>query len=654
MHSAGRVAAVLIAAVVAVGGRPSTAVAAAEDWLTPVTLSSDATEKTAVDVAADGQGNAYAVWQNGTVVRLAYRPAGGEWSVKLLTRHGRSGTSPEVAVNAKGKAVVVWMHEGSQHYIRAIQRLADGSWSTPMQVSEGKTAEYEPDVAIDGRGNAFAIWSDHYWDGNQHRLRILASRMWTSGTWSKPTTLALAPYTPREQQIAADADGNATAVWEEDAPASSVRVRSAHWHLGNGWSTTKTISTGDSVDPTVAAANGQAVASWTTYDRETGDRHVLTAQRSASGSWSSPTTLTQPGHDSLFPHVGMDAAGNAVAVWSDYSAGSNTLTIEASRRPAGGTWAPPVTLSLNRPGARDDFPTLSVNRNGNAVAAWTQINGGGVRTARMSPGGTWSAESSISTSDMTPGGADYHDAAVDDLGNAIVGWFDETEGGRVRAAQHDGGGPYTAMTQPTASGQTGTSFTVAWSAVDAFGDVAGTDVRYRSAAWNNAFGNSVAWLTNASDGSAAFTASAGSTYCFSARSTDSNGRIGPWSSERCTAAPVDDRALRPAGGWTRGTNAGYYQGTYTSTRTNGATLALDGIQGRYLALMATKCVTCGKLRVSLNGTVLRTIDLASSSTLRKQIIPIKTFSTVRSGKLAVRVVSSTGRAVYFDGVVVRR
>lgn len=39
---------------------------------------------------------------------------------------------------------------------------------------------------------------------------------------------------------------------------------------------------------------------------------------------------------------------------------------------------------------------------------------------------------------------------------------------------------------------------------------------------------------------------------------------------------------------------------------------------------------------------------------RKKLISVKTFSTARTGTLKIQVTSTTGRAVYMDGVVARR
>lgn len=651
MRQVRRFAAVLLTFIVATTTLAGPAEAAGTEWLPPATLSTVPTDEVQVDVAADGQGNAYAVWPSGTNVMLAARPAGGEWSApKILSRHGRSDFAPGIAANAKGNVVIVWADVDSTYDVRAIRRLSDGSWSKPAPVSDGSHTPYPAVVAMDGNGNAFAMWSERG-DGDDD-LEYLASRMSASGIWSKPASLAIAPYTPREPSIAADADGNATAVWREDTSTRQIRLRSASWRPGEGWSSAKTLATGNVGDASVATAKGQAVVAWTARDVRS---HVMASLRSSSGVWSTPTRLTtEPDVDSIYPDVGFDGNGNAVAVWPDFDFNRNIHLIRASRRPVGSTWQPATTLSLGRLGDRDDFPRLSVNRNGDAVAAWTEYGGGGIHVARMFPGGSWTSPETISASDSASGNRYRHDVAVDDLGNAIVGWFDESEGGRIRASQQDRGGPHTTMTQPSLSDQTDVAFAAAWRSVDAFADVAGKDVQYRSAPWNGPYGDRITWLSNTTENVATFTGVPGRTYCFSARATDTLGLVGPWSAERCTGVPLDDRALRPGGRWTRGINSHYYRGTYTHTKTYGATLTLEGVQGRYLALLATRCSSCGKVQVSLNGTSLGTFDLRSSITLRKRIIPVKTFSSVQSGQVKIRVVSGTGKAVYFDGLVVRR
>src|SRR5438105_10725098 len=54
----------------------------------------------------------------------------------------------------------------------------------------------------------------------------------------------------------------------------------------------------------------------------------------------------------------------------------------------------------------------------------------------------------------------------------------------------------------------------------------------------------------------------------------------------------------------------------------GATLSLAGIRAKRLALLVTKCRTCGTIDIYWNGTLIQEINLTASATERKQLIAL--------------------------------
>lgn len=244
----------------------------------------------------------------------------------------------------------------------------------------------------------------------------------------------------------------------------------------------------------------------------------------------------------------------------------------------------------------------------------------------------------------------------------------------VRATATDGAGLTTAATAdlildrsaPTA--QLGPVPAVAvsrvlalsWSGADSGSGVASFDVRSRSAAAGaSAFGPWSMWRTGMTATGSSFTAVAGSSYCFAVRAYDAAGHRGGWSPTKCTAVPLDDRALTASGTWTRNTSppgdARYYERTFSRSSSVGAQLTRSGIRALKVTLLVTRCTSCGKVQVLWNGRAVRTIDLATSSptALRKQLVTALTFTSIQSGTLTLRQVSS-GRIVEIDGVAVRK
>ena len=191
-------------------------------------------------------------------------------------------------------------------------------------------------------------------------------------------------------------------------------------------------------------------------------------------------------------------------------------------------------------------------------------------------------------------------------------------------------------------------FPVAWRASDGETGVATYRVRYRRAGIGTVFGSRLSWTTTRAT-SDVFPGAPGYTYCFSAQATDVAGNTSAWSAERCSAVPLDDRALTRRGGWARRTGSGYYLATYTVSRTRGAALVRNGIRAKRLALVATRCAGCGTVKVLWNGRLLRTIDLRSATTRKRQLVNVARFGSVRSGTLKI-VVASARRPVKIEGV----
>ena len=199
-----------------------------------------------------------------------------------------------------------------------------------------------------------------------------------------------------------------------------------------------------------------------------------------------------------------------------------------------------------------------------------------------------------------------------------------------------------------------TPFTVAWGgATDSGSGVKSYAAYVRSAPYNGPFGSAAPFKTTPGPGSDSFSGQPANTYCFSVTVTDNAGNASGPSAERCTALPVDDAALSGSG-WTRATGqSGYYQGTYSSSSTKGATLSLAGVQAKRISLIATTCPTCGKVQVLLGGTSLKTLNLSSRSVQTEQVITVASFSTVQTGTATLKVATS-GKPVIIDGLGVGR
>ena len=209
--------------------------------------------------------------------------------------------------------------------------------------------------------------------------------------------------------------------------------------------------------------------------------------------------------------------------------------------------------------------------------------------------------------------------------------------------------PTTAVT-PLPAWIAATTFPVSWRATS-LAVVASYDVRYRRARWDGAFGAWTAWRTGTTATGRTFTGSPGYTYCLSARSHDGDGLTSPWTAETCLAVPLDDRSLARSSGWTAGTGSGFYRATFLRSFTLGAHLTRTGVHLADIALIATKCPTCGTVRVYSGSRGSKVVDLYAAVRVDRAIIPL--WTSTRAGTLTVKIVSS-GKKVVIDGVAIRR
>jgi len=202
--------------------------------------------------------------------------------------------------------------------------------------------------------------------------------------------------------------------------------------------------------------------------------------------------------------------------------------------------------------------------------------------------------------------------------------------------------------------RTAAPFTVSWTGATDSGSGIKNYMAYAGRApFNGPFGGPALFKTTLGPGSGSFNAKPGNTYCFTVKAKDNSGNVSAASPPKCTAMPVDDAALSGAG-WTRAKGqAGFYQGTYSSSLTNGATLTRTGVQAKRIALVATKCPTCGAVEVRMGGTLLKKVNLASATTQKKQLMPVASFPGVVSGTVTVTVATS-GKPVFIDGLGVSR
>ena len=144
--------------------------------------------------------------------------------------------------------------------------------------------------------------------------------------------------------------------------------------------------------------------------------------------------------------------------------------------------------------------------------------------------------------------------------------------------------------------------------------------------------------------------STGYRYCFRARASTAAGVYGAWSTQLCTAIPIDDRDLVASAGWTRGFASGWLAGTSTTASTADRALATRVSERvRRVGVVGLGCPACGSIAVYVGSTKVGTISLVRATNARvTRLLP--SFATARTG--VVRLVTLTaGKTTSLDGLV---
>lgn len=291
-----------------------------------------------------------------------------------------------IGLDRGGDAVAVWWSESDSSYVvRARERAAARQWTLPHDLSARADYIGGVDLAVNSAGDAIAVWAAQR--GSYFAVEV--STRPAGGDWEAPQVL-----------------------WLRGEPAS--------WAVFVG-------------DVRVALnRRGDAVAMWrfAAIDTEppyTESRDLDVAIRTGHGDWSAPTSLTRyPLQDSA--DVGLDAAGNAVAVWTEQREAGGPSVVLAARRPARGAWKVPERVSPVQEGSAWD-PQLAVDAAGNVVAVWT--GGSGLHVSRRPAGGSWSRRPHLLSRRSE---SDFFEPSVaaDAAGDLTVVWQEgERQGRRI-------------------------------------------------------------------------------------------------------------------------------------------------------------------------------------------------------------------------------
>jgi len=276
-------------------------------------------------IAMDPGGNAIAVWPQSSAdpahqdIWANRYVVGSGWSTATLLGPLNAGTSfePEIGIDGAGNAIVTWRQSPVPAGIFSVwsNRYTTGTgWNGPQMIESNASAVWFPTVAVDAPGNALALWSESGAPDDIWFNRYVAGAGWGIATpFGNPSR-------SQDAQIALDAAGDGMAAWRQADSGAVYSLWGRRYSATTGWepaSRIDTLSAGTTTAPRIAAdPAGNAIAVWNRQDTST--INVWANRYKAGTGWGAAELLETTLDYAFNPQIAIDAAGNAMAVWTQF------------------------------------------------------------------------------------------------------------------------------------------------------------------------------------------------------------------------------------------------------------------------------------------------------------------------------------------------
>jgi len=335
---------------------------------------------------------------------------------------------PQVAVAPDGSAIVVWHYDGpwANYYIPGT------GWQTEQAIgTSGNTDLLQ--IGMDSNGNGIAVWRENTELNNVTHYDLKAAYFSPTSGWSPPTLIEnLEDDTLTDLRLAVSDNGSATVVWlVDDFWQTAINVWGNTFQPGSGWSEAQLLETFD--EPTgggqataghpVVAMDpfGNALALWDQYTG--GQIRIFSNRYTESQGWNGPKAINGQDNAPQYvaagnPNLGIDANGNAIAVW--YNTDFVESNYQFAQFDGANGWQPEQTATSNE-NALISAPLLSVGSQGDALLTYSRDNNGVTEFfARNWQGNQWSDAHKFA--EDTGQNVWWFDTSVDESGNAIIVW----------------------------------------------------------------------------------------------------------------------------------------------------------------------------------------------------------------------------------------
>jgi hypothetical protein len=219
------------------------------------------------------------------------REPGGPWvpPVAIAAPANAPLRSPNLVVNGRGDALLVWERYGADSIVRASIRPAGGAWGRAVDLEGAPAPAHEsgpePRAAIDDRGRLVVVW--------QRAGRVVAARGSVGGGWARPVALTPRRVSAFGPQVGFIEPGRPLVVWGTTVPSTAQGVGAAVGAAGGGWHPERLPvvprGRGGGSPVLATAGSGRAAVVW---GRDVAQRRTtLVTTRAPDGIWRAPIAL---------------------------------------------------------------------------------------------------------------------------------------------------------------------------------------------------------------------------------------------------------------------------------------------------------------------------------------------------------------------------
>jgi hypothetical protein len=306
----------------------------------------------APDVTLDDSGNAIAIWNLYDIVNykntgMTSRYTSSGWDVPQILQPNASAPVQKISGNSSGKAIAIWnqsdpvLGQFEHKYNTWVRQFEPGiGWSTPQPVgndileingamylnADSVPGHYNSMIAVDGQGNALALWSEVSFAGDSSHTTF--NRLEVGKGWGAPQLLDNLGL-PSDKIVFNDS-GSAYFSWTENVKQSSntsylSTLSVATYSTANGWAKENLFDKypyycfNSSI---IIGKDGNPLVTW--LQSSGYDSQLWFKNYSPTTGWSSPIRLDSNTGEVDEYHIANDAAGNVTVIWTQYS-GTNRV-----------------------------------------------------------------------------------------------------------------------------------------------------------------------------------------------------------------------------------------------------------------------------------------------------------------------------------------